>query len=148
MNIRKMTVEDYDAVYALWKSIRGFGMRSIDDSRDNIVRFIERNPDTCVVAEAEDGLCGAILCGHDGRRGCFYHVCVREDMRRQGVGRRMVLFCIDALKKEKINKVCLNAFVINQAGNAFWKSLGWTLRSDMNYYDFAINEENITVFNE
>ena len=148
MNIRKMTVEDYDAVYALWKSIRGFGMRSIDDSRDNIVRFIERNPDTCVVAEAKDGLCGAILCGHDGRRGCFYHVCVREDMRRQGVGRRMVLFCIDALKKERINKVCLNAFVINQAGNAFWKSLGWTLRSDMNYYDFAINEENITVFNE
>lgn len=148
MNIRKMTVEDYDAVYALWKSIRGFGMRSIDDSRDNIVRFIERNPDTCVVAESEDGLAGAILCGHDGRRGCFYHVCVREDMRRQGVGRRMVLFCIDALKKEKINKVCLNAFVINQAGNAFWKSLGWTLRSDMNYYDFAINEENITVFNE
>ena len=148
MNIRKMTVDDYDAVYALWKSIRGFGMRSIDDSRDNIVRFIGRNPDTCVVAEADGEITGAILCGHDGRRGCFYHVCVREDLRRQGVGRKMVLFCIDALKKEKINKVCLNAFVINQAGNAFWKSLGWTLRSDMNYYDFAINEENITVFNE
>ena len=148
MNIRKMTVDDYDAVYALWKTIRGFGMRTIDDSGDNIIRFIRRNPDTCVVAEDADGIAGAILCGHDGRRGCIYHVCVREEMRRRGIGRQMVLFCIDALRREQINKVCLNAFVINEVGNAFWKSLGWTLRSDINYYEFAINEANVTVFNE
>ena len=30
--IRVMTIEDYDGVYALWKKIRGFGLRSIDDS--------------------------------------------------------------------------------------------------------------------
>ena len=32
--IRVMTIEDYDEVYALWKKIRGFGIRSIDDSRE------------------------------------------------------------------------------------------------------------------
>ena len=146
--IRKMKADDYDEVYALWKSIRGFSMRSIDDSRENILRFIQRNPDTCVVAEEDGDITGAILCGHDGRRGCFYHVCVREDKRRQGIGRQMVSFCTDALKKEQINKVCLNAFVVNEGGNAFWKSLGWTLRSDMNYYDFSINDANITTINE
>ncbi|MBR5970491.1 MAG: GNAT family N-acetyltransferase [Lachnospiraceae bacterium] len=148
MTVRSMRFEDYDAVYRLWKSIRGFGMRSIDDSAENIEAFIRRNPETCVVAEEAGEIAGAILCGHDGRRGCFYHVCVREESRRKGIGRQMVLFCIDALKKERINKVCLNAFVINEIGNAFWRSLGWTLRSDMNYYEFAINEANVTVFNE
>ena len=71
--IRKMTMEDYDMVYDLWMSIKGFGIRSIDDSRAGVERFLKRNPTTSVVAEDNGRVIGAILCGHDGRRGCFYH---------------------------------------------------------------------------
>lgn len=49
--IRLMTIEDYTEVYALWKSIKGFGIRSVDDSREHIERFIKRNPTTSFVAE-------------------------------------------------------------------------------------------------
>ena len=52
--IRVMTIDDYDEVYALWKKIKGFGIRSIDDSREGVDRFLRRNPTTSVVAE-EDG---------------------------------------------------------------------------------------------
>ena len=52
--IRTMTMEDYDGVYALWTKIRGFGLRSVDDSREGIERFLKRNPATSVVA-VEDG---------------------------------------------------------------------------------------------
>lgn len=31
--IRTMTIEDYDGLYALWMTIKGFGIRSIDDSK-------------------------------------------------------------------------------------------------------------------
>ena len=48
--IRVMTIDDYDEVYALWKKIRGFGIRSIDDSREGVDRFLKRNPTTSVVA--------------------------------------------------------------------------------------------------
>ena len=72
--VREMTMEDYDKVYALWLSIQGFGIRSIDDSREGVERFLRRNPTTSVVAEQNGRIVGAILCGHDGRRGCFYHV--------------------------------------------------------------------------
>ena len=58
----------------------------------------------------------------------------------------MVEFCIERLKEEKINKVALNAFVTNKVGNAFWQRMNWTLRSDMNYYDYTLNEENQTIF--
>ena len=148
MTIRAMTSSDYDAVYALWKTIRGFGLRSIDDSKEGVRRFLLRNPLTCVVAEKEGAIVGAILCGHDGRSACFYHVCVREDHRRQGIGRKMVTFCIEALKKESINRVILNAFVKNEIGNMFWKSMGWRLMTDSHYYDYVINNDNVTVFNE
>lgn len=69
--IRVMTIEDYDGVYALWKKIRGFGIRSIDDSREGVGRFLKRNPTTSVVAEKDGKIVGSILCGHDGRRGCL-----------------------------------------------------------------------------
>ena len=146
--IRTMTTEDYQGLHDLWMTIHDFGIRSIDDSEEGGGRFLKRNPDTSVVAEAEDGsIVGGILCGHDGRRGCLYHVCVREDYRRLGIGKAMVVFCMNALKEEKINKVSLIAFTANDVGNAFWNCIGWTRREDLNYYDFTLNEANITAFN-
>lgn len=147
--IRVMKNEDYEGLKALWMTIHGFGIRSIDDSKEGVERFLKRNPTTSVVAIGEDGsVVGGILCGHDGRRGCLYHVCVREDYRRNGIGKAMVVFCMNALKEEQINKVSLNAFTVNDIGNAFWNCIGWTKREDLNYYDFTLNEENITAFNK
>ncbi|MCQ2536744.1 MAG: GNAT family N-acetyltransferase [Lachnospiraceae bacterium] len=147
--IRAMTIDDYEGLYDLWMTIRGFGIRSIDDSKIGVERFLKRNPTTSVVAISEDGqVVGGILCGHDGRRGCLYHVCVREDYRLLGIGKEMVVFCMNALKEENINKVSLIAFTANDIGNAFWKCIGWTKREDLNYYDFTLNEENITAFNK
>ena len=146
--LRIMTIDDYEQVYTLWKQIHGFGIRSVDDSREGIARFLKRNPDTSVVAVDDGKIVGAILCGHDGRRWCMYHVCVDADYRMRGIGKSMVVFAMEALKKEKINKVSLIAFTKNDIGNAFWKEIGWTKRLDLNYYDFTLNEENITAFNQ
>ena len=140
-----MTEQDYDAVRALWLTIRGFGIRALDDSREDIVRFIRRNPTTSVVAEMEGNIIGSILCGSDGRQGALYHVCVAKAYRRQGIGTRMVGYCMHQLKEMGINKVGLIAFTSNEAGNAFWKQIGWQ-KSDVNYYTFTLNEENITHF--
>lgn len=146
--LRVMQIEDYEKIHDLWMSIQGFGIRSIDDSYEGVERFIKRNPTTSVVAESDGKIVGAILCGHDGRRGCFYHVCVHKNYRKRGIGKAMAVFCMKALQEEQINKVSLIAFKSNVVGNAFWKSAGWTFRDDLNYYDFTLNEENITAFNQ
>ncbi len=145
--IRAMTLNDYEKVYDLWMKIKGFAIRSIDDSKEGVERFLNRNPGISVVAEEDGRIVGAILCGHDGRRGCMYHVCVDPDYRLKGIGKSMVVFAMEALKKEKINKVSLIAFTKNDIGNAFWKEIGWTKREDLNYYDFTLNEKNISAFN-
>lgn len=148
ISIRPMTMEDYEEVYALWKTIRGFGIRSIDDSREGVQRFLKRNPTTSIVALDKDRIIGAILCGHDGRRGCFYHVCVHQQYRKHGIGKQMATVAMRALQQEHINKVNLIAFKKNEGGNEFWKHVGWNCREDINYYEFDLNEENITRFNE
>ena len=65
--IREMKMEDYDQVYALWTEIKGFGIRTVDDSREGVERFLRRNPTTSVVAVQNGRVIGNILCGHDGR---------------------------------------------------------------------------------
>ena len=148
MIVRTMTIEDYQGVHDLWMTIKGFAIRSIDDSREGVERFLKRNPATSVVAEENGEIVGSILCGHDGRRGCLYHVCVREDCRMRGIGKSMVVRCMEELEKEKISKVSLIAFTENDIGNAFWKEIGWTMREDLNYYDFVLNRENIINYNK
>ena len=147
VTVRSMQIEDYDQVYALWMTIHGFSIRTIDDSSEGVERFLKRNPGISVVAEMDGRVVGAILCGHDGRRGCLYHVCVHEDYRMHGIGRAMVVHCMNALQQEGINKVSLIAFTKNDIGNAFWKQIGWTKREDLNYYDFVLNQKNIENFN-
>ena len=143
--IRPMTIDDYEEVFALWTHIQGFGIRTIDDSREDIARFLNRNPNTSAVAICNGKIVGNILCGHDGRQGSFYHVCVAKDYRRHGIATRMAVFCMRALQDVGINT--LIAFSENTGGNAFWKKTGWTSRSeDVNYYEFVLNENNITKF--
>ena len=140
-----MREEDYDDVRALWLTIRGFGIRALDDSREDVVRFIRRNPTTSVVAWADGRIVGSILCGSDGRQGALYHVCVARDYRRRGIGTRMVGHCMERLREMGINTVSLIAFVDNSAGNAFWRQIGWK-KCDVNYYEFVLNKDNITRF--
>lgn len=148
MTIRTMKPADYDGVRELWMSIKGFAIRSIDDSREGVEIFLKRNPTTSVVAEEDGKIVGAILCGHDGRYGHMYHVCVKKEYRLHGIGKQMVVFCMRALQEEHVNKIAVIAFTSNDVGNAFWHKVGWKEREDLNYYDFTLNEANIIAYNE
>ncbi len=96
-----MTIEDYEEVYALWMSIKGFGIRSIDDSKEGIERVFETKSDDKCSGRRRWAIVGAIFCGHDGRRGCFYHVCVDEDYRMTRHRKSNGSICDGALKKEE-----------------------------------------------
>ena len=133
VNIRGMTIDDYDKVYALWLSCAGMGLNNLDDSREGIAKYLERNPETCFVAEESGNIAGVIIAGNDGRRGYIYHTAVNPDYRRRGIGSELVDAALDALKKLGINKVALVVFAKNENGNAFWEKIGFTGRGDLVY---------------
>jgi ribosomal protein S18 acetylase RimI-like enzyme len=138
LTYRIMRAEDYDGAFALWQSTPGMGLNSLDDSREGIVRYLERNPQTCFVAEEADRICGTVLSGHDGRRGYFYHTAVAREKQGQGVGSRLVELAVEALKAQGITKVALVAFSENENGNAFWEHQGFTLREDLSYRNLRL----------
>ena len=135
-----MRPEDYERVYELWLSCENMGQNDPDDSPEGIGRYLARNPNTCFVAEEGGALAGAILSGHDGRRGYIYHAAVAEAFRRRGVGAALAERCLEALRAEGIRKVALVAFRRNGAGNAFWEKMGFSLREDLDYRKRALAE--------
>jgi ribosomal protein S18 acetylase RimI-like enzyme len=135
-----MTIADYGRVYALWMTCRNMGFNNLDDSREGIEKYLKRNPDTCFVALEGDALAGVILCGHDGRRGFIHHMAVAEGYRDNGIGTALVDAALSALRAEGIHKVALVAFKYNEAGNAFWEKMGFTVREDLNYRNRALSE--------
>jgi ribosomal protein S18 acetylase RimI-like enzyme len=138
-----MTINDYPAVFKLWNTIAGMGMRSLDDSEEGIRRFLGRNPRTCFVAEAAGGeIAGVILGGHDGRRGFIYHTAVREAFRQQGIGQALISAVEEAMKGEGIHKIALVAFKTNDLGNRFWEGRGYAERPDLSYRNKSLNPEN------
>ena len=141
IKIRCMTAEDYDGAYQLWLNTPGMGLNTMDDSREGISAYLRRNPTSCFVAEDHKGnIVGAILAGHDGRRGLIYHTAVYAALQRSGVGTALVEHAMCALEQEGIHKVALVVFHRNENGNAFWEKRGFTRRDDLVYRNRSISQ--------
>ncbi len=140
MKIRLMSIEDYCDVYELWLSCKGMGLNDVDDSENGIARFIERNPETCFVAELDGSIVGSVMAGNDGRRGYIYHTAVSPFHRGKGIGSALVNAVTDALSGLGIAKAALVVFERNEAGNAFWEKQGFTVRDDLVYRNKALRQ--------
>jgi ribosomal protein S18 acetylase RimI-like enzyme len=138
--IRKMTINDYSAVYALWLKTPGMGLNDVDDSEEGISRYLTRNPHTCFVAESEGEIVGVILSGHDGRRGYIHHTCVAPGLWGNKIGTQLVDAALSALRTEGITKAALVVFERNERGNGFWERIGFTPRPDLVYRNKALAE--------
>jgi len=137
-----MKINDYDEVFSIWSQTEGMGLRSLDDSKQGIEKFLIRNPNTNFVAIENNAIIGVILCGNDGRRANIYHTAVLAEYRKKGVGKMLVKAVIDALIVLEIHKVSLAVFEKNETGNIFWEKLGFVCRDDLIYRNFTINSLN------
>ena len=140
LSYRLMTIDDYDKVYDLWMSCKNMGFNNLNNSREGIRKYLERNPSTCFVAVKGEDVVGVILSGNDGRRGFIYHMAVTEEYRHQGIASNLLDHALSALKAEGINKAALLVFNHNEAGNAFWEKQGFTARDDVTYRNKVLTE--------
>ncbi|MDX1413460.1 MAG: GNAT family N-acetyltransferase [Candidatus Promineifilaceae bacterium] len=130
ISILPFKMDAYSQVYEMWQRCEGIGLSSADRPQ-HIATYLDRNPGMSFLASVGGNIVGAILGGHDGRRGYIHHLAVDEAYRRLGIGRKLVERCLAALKAEGIQKCHLFIFHKNNSGIAFWESIGWTLRQDI-----------------
>lgn len=126
-----MTTHDYSAVMALWRGTPGIGLDDDSDSLPGITRYLKRNPELSFVALAQGTIVGAVLSGHDGRRGYLHHLAVATTHRKLGIGKALTFRCLRSLEKQGVPKCNIFLFRSNSKGRAFWKQIGWNLRPDL-----------------
>jgi N-acetylglutamate synthase len=137
--IRPLCIEDYDAVVALWRRSEGVGLNE-SDTRDAIAAFQRRNPRLSFVAEKQGHIIGAVLCGHDGRRGYLHHLAVSKRHRHRGVGRQLVSACLKKLRQASIHKCSIFLFASNAAGRKFWQHMGWSSRAEIRLMQIRLED--------
>jgi N-acetylglutamate synthase len=125
INIRALSIDDYDDTIALWKVTEGLFLNE-SDSREAIASFIARNPGLSAVARTSDGaLAGAVLCGHTGRAGFLHHLAVARAHRGKGVAKKLLAFCMAGLTAANIARCNIFVYNDNEEGNRFWREQGW-----------------------
>jgi putative acetyltransferase len=138
--VRVFRIEDYDGVIALWRRTEGVGLNE-SDTRRAIAAYLLRNPRMSFVAERDDRIIGAVLCGHDGRRGYLHHLAVSKRYRQRGLGRRLVDACLAKLRRVGIQKCNIFIFANNAAGMKFWSHTGWKLRTELRLMQIRLEDD-------
>ena len=121
---REFVIDDYDAAAELWQKVEGIDIAE-GDSKEEIARYLSRNPGLSRIATIGSTIAGAALCGHDGRRGYIYHLAVDPKYQRRGFGKRLLDECLVGLRRAGITRVLIMVANDNPRGRDFWKDNGW-----------------------
>jgi ribosomal protein S18 acetylase RimI-like enzyme len=130
IEISPMTSHDMPDVLAFWLTIDGIGLNE-SDTTDCLDSYLWRNAGLSLVAREDGRLIGAILCGHDGRRGYLHHLAVAPSFRRRGLGTSLVEQCLARLAAIGIQKCNIFVYADNDDGSEFWRKIGWHDRTDL-----------------
>ncbi len=75
------------------------------------------------MAEKRKSIVGAILSGHDGRRGFVHHLVVLPEVRRQGIGQQLVVSVWKSKKWPVLKNVTSSYVETTRAVSDFGKTL-------------------------
>ena len=130
MQIRLMTIEDYEAVHDLWMTIKGFAIRSVDDSREGVDRFLKRNPTTSVVAEVDGKIAGTAGIDRIGgsekvKHRASFGISIDKNFWGLGIGRALTKACIECARSAGYEQLELDVVADNKRAIALYESEGF-----------------------
>jgi ribosomal protein S18 acetylase RimI-like enzyme len=125
VTLRTFVWDDWPRVLELWQTAGPGVHLGRSDSPDEIRKKWIHDPDLFLVAEEAGRLVGAVLGGYDGRRGLVYHLAVRPDRRRRGIGHSLMT----EIERRLASKGCVKSYLLatpeNRQAVEFYRTLGW-----------------------
>ncbi len=123
--IEAMQIEDIAEVRALFESTPELGASHGFDTPERLKAYLAHNAGFSTVARADGHIVGVILCGHDGRRGSFYHAAVAPRFRRRGIAGQMVERSLACLREAGLSTAFVFTHAENPDAQSFWRGTGW-----------------------
>jgi len=122
--IRAYRASDEDAVVQLWTDC-GLVVPWNDPHKD-IQRKLKLQADLFLVGLVGERLVASVMAGYDGHRGWINYLAVASDLRRRGIGRRMVKQVESRLRALGCPKINLQLRTSNVDVVSFYKAVGYS----------------------
>ena len=129
MKIREFKIQDYAIIRALWQGA-GLILRPGDELEDVKLK-LQRDPDLFLVVEQDDEIVGTVMGGWDGRRGWIYHLAVKPEHQRKGIGVELVREVEKRLVAKGAKKVNAQVYKWNEQSSEFFRAIGFETQPDL-----------------
>jgi ribosomal protein S18 acetylase RimI-like enzyme len=140
MIIRKMRIQDYESLIALWKEGNIPYRPRGRDSKKNIQQQLRQSTSLYFVAENKGKIVGAILGTHDGRKGWINRLVVTPTYRRKGIAKRLIQEAEQRFVATGIDIVACLIEGWNDVSAKVFERLGYRKHPDILYYSKRKNE--------
>lgn len=97
MLFRNIILDDYPKLIPFWKD--NYFVTDMDN-KERFKLFLEKNPNLSILMEDNDSqIVGTALGSFDGRRGYIQKVVINKELRRKGVGKKLVDEVVKRLRR-------------------------------------------------
>jgi ribosomal protein S18 acetylase RimI-like enzyme len=134
MEIRKLTIDQYEELVSLWRKAGLPFKPKGRDSKEAIARQINASPEFFLGAFENGRLVGAVIVSSDGRKGWINRLAVDPAYRRRGVASTLVAEAERVLRKHGIRIFCALIEAENEASKRLFKKCGYVEHRDIIYF--------------
>lgn len=120
--LRPATVDDIDAVLALWCEA---AEPTSTDSAEALTGLLRRDPGALIIAEQDGRILGSVIAGWDGWRGSIYRLAVGPGRRRHGLGQMLLRAAEDRLRGLGAHRLHAIVVELNDDAVGFWTAMRW-----------------------
>ena len=134
ITIRPIRADDYAEIVSVWHAA---GLSTRPAGRDAEGAFRRQLPhfeSTYLVAEDTGRIVGVVLGTHDQRKGWINRLAVHPDYRRQGIARRLIAACEEALHAQGIEIVVALVESDNVTSAAAFRAIGYSDDIPVRYF--------------
>ena len=141
MEIRHLTINDYEDMVKLWSRAKLPFKPHGRDSKEAIAAQMKANPDFFLGAFEGNRLIGTVIISCDMRKGWINRLAVDPEYRLRGVAKALIAESEKILRKYGIRIVCALIEDYNVASKRLFKKLGYVEHRDIIYFSKRENEE-------
>ncbi|MCD6445420.1 GNAT family N-acetyltransferase [Candidatus Bathyarchaeota archaeon] len=133
MEIKKLTMRNYDEIVKLW-SEAGLPFKPKGrDSEESIARQMKENPEFFLGAFENNRLIGTVIISSDTRKGWINRLAVHPNYRGRGVARALINKAEKILKHKGIRIFCALIEKTNDASRKLFRKCGYVEHHDIIY---------------
>lgn len=141
MEIRKLTIENYEEMLELWSNAGLPFKPQGRESYSSIKAEMDANPDFFLGAFEEGKLVGTIIISSDLRKGWINRLAVDPNYRNRGIARAMITKAEEILRKRGIRLFCALIEDHNTVSKKLFKKCGYVEHRDILYFSKRDSEE-------